>query len=75
MFPFKRVTKMTPEDKELFKPILERENQKELTHEQAKTMLSIYANCFHSKIDPCDTCGGVYKSILNKLTKLYHYED
>lgn len=75
MFPFKKVVKMSDEDKELFKEILERKNTKQITIEQAKIVLNIYANCFFQKIEPCDTCAGVYISIMKKLTKLYNYEN
>ena len=75
MFPFKKVTKMTNEDKEIFKAFLERENQKTITLDEAKTILDLYANSFHKRIEPCNTCGGVYSSIIKQLTKLYNYEN
>jgi hypothetical protein len=75
MFPFKKVTKMTDEDKEIFKAFLERENKKVITIDEAKTILDLYANSFHKRIEPCNTCGGVYQSIIKQLTKLYNYEN
>lgn len=75
MFPFKKVVKMNDEDKESFKEFLERKEQKTITIDQAKTILNIYANCFFQRIEPCNTCGGVYESIIKKLTKLYNYEN
>ena len=75
MFPFKKVTKMTNEDKEIFKAFLERKEQKTITTDEAKTILDLYANSFHKRIEPCNTCGGVYSSIIKQLTKLYNYEN
>jgi len=75
MFPFKTVSKMTNEDKIIFKVILERKNQKELTLDEAKVILDLYANSFNKRIEPCNTCGGVYISIIKQLTKLYNYEN
>ena len=75
MFPFKKVTKMSDEDKEIFKKFLERENQKVITIDEAKVILDLYANSFHKRIEACNTCGGVYSSIIKQLTKLYNYEN
>jgi hypothetical protein len=75
MFPFKKVTKMEEESKEQFKTILERKDQKTLTSDEANLILSLYAKHFNIKIEPCNTCGGVYNSIINQLTKLYNYEN
>ena len=74
MFPFKKVTKMSDEDKEIFKTFLERKEQKTITFDEAKTILDLYANSFHKRMEPCFTCGGVYSSIIKHLTKLYNYE-
>ena len=74
MFPFKKVTKMSDEDKEIFKAFLERKEQKTITLDEAKVILDLYANSFHKRIEPCNTCGGVYSSIIKHLTKLYNYE-
>lgn len=74
MFPFKTVSKMNDNEKELFKAFLERENQKAITMDEAKVILDIYANTFKKRIEPCNTCGGVYQSIIKQLTKLYNYE-
>ena len=75
MFPFKKVTKMSDEDKEIFKAFLERENKKVITIDEAKVILDLYANSFYKRIEPCNTCGGVYQSIIKQLTKLYNYEN
>lgn len=74
MFPFKKVTKMSNEDKEIFKVFLERENQKVITIDEAKTILDLYAKSFHKRIEACNTCGSIYDSIIKQLTKLYNYE-
>ena len=74
MFPFKKVTKMSDEDKEIFKAFLERKEQKTITIDEAKTILDLYANTFHKRIEACNTCGGVYASIIKQLTKLYNYD-
>lgn len=75
MFPFKKVTKMSDQDKEIFKTFLERENQNIITLDDAKAILQIYSNTFNKKIAPCDTCNAVYQSIIKQLTKLYNYEN
>lgn len=75
MFPFKKVTKMDNESKEQFKTILERKDQKRLTTDEANIILSLYGKHFNIKIEPCNTCGGVYDSIIKQLTKLYNYEN
>ena len=75
MFPFKKVTKMSDEDKEIFEAFLGRKEQKTITIDEAKTILDLYANSFHKRIEPCNTCGGVYSSIIKQLTKLYNYEN
>jgi hypothetical protein len=74
MFPFKKVTKMSNEDKAVFKVFLDRENQEIITLDDVKAILQIYSNTFNKKIVPCDTCGAVYQSIIKQLTKLYNYD-
>jgi hypothetical protein len=75
MFPFKKVTKMDNQSKEQFKTILERKNQKTLTNDESLIILDLYGKHFNIKIEPCNTCGSVYKAILQQLTKLYNYEN
>lgn len=74
MFPFKKVKPMNEGDKEWFSLFLERFNEKQLNNEDAIELLKIYERTFFIKIEPCNTCGGVYQSILKQLTKLYYYE-
>ena len=52
MFPFKKVTKMSDEDKEIFKSFLERKEQKTITLDEAKVILDLYANSFHKRKEP-----------------------
>jgi hypothetical protein len=75
MFPFKKVVKMGEDDKEWFALFLQRLNPKQLNNEDALYLLSIYERTFFKKIEPCNTCGGVYASIVKQLTKLYYYEN
>ena len=75
MFPFKKVVKMNETDKDWFALFLQRLNPNKLNNEDVLYLLSIYERTFFKRIEPCNTCGGVYASIVKQLTKLYYYEN
>jgi hypothetical protein len=75
LFPFNTPSPMTEEEKEQFKSILERENQKLLTAEQIDIIFKIFERTFKVKIENCPACGSsVINATIKKLTKLYSYE-
>lgn len=74
MFPFNKVVKMDDKSKDQFKTILDRKDQKRLTIDEAKIILSLYQKHFNINVESCATCGGVYSSIMKKLIKLYNYD-
>ena len=75
MFPFKKVTKMSDEDKKIFSEFLNRKDKKTITQTEAQILLDLYANSFNKRIEQCNTCGSIYASIIKQLTKLYNYEN
>lgn len=75
LFPFNTPLPMTEEEKEQFKSILERENQKLLTAEQINVVFRIFERTFKIKIENYPACGSsVINATIKKLTKLYNYE-